>query len=80
MAYRCSAPSMAVQSQDAKKAAKLSWEAQKILRQLAWVELCAAVIKKLLLAKLFIFKASSTTFEQAAVIYIILKRSVSYLD
>lgn len=69
-----------MQSQNAKKAAKLSWEAQKILRQLTWLELCAAVIKKLLLAKLFIFKASSTTFAQAVVIYVIIQRSVSSLD
>lgn len=80
IAYRCSATSTAVESENAEQAAKLSWEAQKTLGQLAWVELCAAVIKELLLAKLFSFKSSSTTFAQAAVIYIIVQRSVSYLD
>ena len=49
-------------------------------KQLAWVELSAAVITELLLTKLFSFKASSTTFAQAAVLYLIVQRSISYLD
>lgn len=65
------------ESQGAKQTAKLPWEAPKPLGQLAWIELCAALIKELLLAKIFSFKASSAAFAQAAVIFAIVPIDLS---
>lgn len=78
--YSCSATSTAGESQDTEQAVKISLEAQQTLGQLAWAELCATVVKELLLAKLFSLKVGFTAITQAAVIYIIVQRSVSYLD
>lgn len=68
------------ESQGAKQTAKLPWEAQKTLGQLAWAELCGAVIKELLLAKIFSFQGSSATFAQAAVIYAIVLIELSAIS
>lgn len=67
-------------SQGAKQTAKLPWEAPKTVGQLAWVELSAALIKELLLAKILSFKASSAAFAQAAVIYAIVPIDLSAIS